>query len=216
MQVNYTATHARHLRQSTVAQARQIAAAAPGTKVLAYQQGFLAMNCSDAEYEAMQDPSKGGWWTRNADGSVTQWDTAACPGNSDWRCRGPGSTPAGGKDYCAYGQRCARIYNASLPEVRSWFIDKVALPTLAEPTIAGLQVDNTMRAPEETEDCGPECFALLQRGAADLHRELGELMRAKHPVRPTTLLHSLTPEPWPECHTGRHSHKAPKRSLMAV
>ena len=93
------------MRQSTVAQARQIAAAAPGTKVLAYQQGFLAMNCSDAEYEAMQDPSKEGWWTRNADGSVTQWDTAACPGNSDWRCRGPGSTPAsGGQDYCEFGQ----------------------------------------------------------------------------------------------------------------
>ena len=43
-------------------------------------------------------------------------------------------------------------------------------------------MDNTMRAPEETEDCGRECFALLQRGAADLHRELGDIMRSKHPV----------------------------------
>jgi hypothetical protein len=123
-EVNYTATKAHHLRRSTIAQARAIVAAAPDTKVLAYQQGFLAMNVLDAWQEAVRDPAKQSWFVHKPDGSVFTWDVNP-------------NVP----DYCEYGQHCARVYNASVPEMRAWYISAAALPTLADPSIKGLQVE---------------------------------------------------------------------------
>ena len=170
-EVNYTATHSHQLRQSTVAQAQAIVAVAPATKVLVYQQGFLALNFSDAEGAAIQNRSKDSFWIHNADGSVYEWDAG-------------GNNPA----YCAYGQHCARVMNSSVPEMRRWYVEQVALPTLAEDGVGGLFVDNSMQLGMPPPSQGAPWLSLaLQRGAAQLHREVGEAMLAQHPGKRTLL-----------------------------
>jgi hypothetical protein len=165
-EVNFTASRSHHLRQNTVAQAQAIVAAAPASKVLVYQQGFLALNFSDAEAAAMSDRANDDWWIHNQDGSIFTWDVGDC----------------------SYGVHCARVMNSSVAEMRKWYVDKVALPTLAMDGVAGLFVDNSMQLGMPPPSQGAPWQSLdLQRAAAQLHREIGQAMLAQHPGKRTLL-----------------------------
>ena len=45
---------------------------------------------------------------------------------------------------CDWGQHCALILNASVPAARRWFTEQVALPTMAQGSVAGIFYDNSM------------------------------------------------------------------------
>lgn len=172
-EVNYTATRSHHLRQCTTEQARAIVAAKPAMRVFVYQQGLLASNYSDAESAALQDRSKDSWWIHDPSGVAHAWDF----GNGDPR-------------YCDYGQRCARVLNASVPELRKWFVDEVALPTIADPAVAGLFYDNSMQLgqPNQAWVGGNPAVGLeLQRASAELQRQIGEAVLAHFPGKRTLL-----------------------------
>lgn len=176
-EVNYTATKSHHLRQSTTAQARAIVAANPSMKVFCYQQGLLAANYSDAESAAIQDPRKNGWWMHDLNGALHAWDTKNRPG----------------MQYCEYGQRCARVLNSSVPEMRKWFVDSIAMPTLADPAVAGLFYDNSMQLGQPSQQwiakgpAGADQALELQRASAELQRQIGEATLAQHPGKRTLL-----------------------------
>jgi hypothetical protein len=187
-EVGFYPTFAHHLRQETTAQARAIVAAKPTAKVLVYQQGFLALNFSDAEAAAIANRSRDHWWIHNADGSVYTWDDGA---------------PA----HCEWGVHCARVMNASVPELRQWYVDEVAMPTLAHPEVAGLFVDNSMQLGMPWPSQGAPWHSLtLQRGSAELQRQIGQAMLAQHPGKRTLLsvlqIHftdNQPPMPLPAC-----------------
>lgn len=187
-EVGFYPTMAHHLRQQTTAQARAIVAAKPTAKVLVYQQGFLALNFSDAEAAAIANRSRDHWWIHNADGSVYTWDDGA---------------PA----HCAWGVHCARVMNASMAELRQWYVNEVALPTLAEEGVAGLFVDNSMQLGMPWPSQGAPWHSLaLQRGSAQLHRQVGQAMLAQHPGKRALLsvlqIHftdNQPPAPTPRC-----------------
>jgi hypothetical protein len=152
---NYTQTSAHHLRQSTVSQARAIVAAAPDAKVLGYVQGYLALNFSDSAGIAIQNSSKDNFWVHNPDGTLFE---VSVEGN------------------CEFGQQCGRVMNASVPELRKWWVEKVALPTLQSDGVAGLFIDNSMAlglGPSINGGVWPASVA-VQRESAQMLRLLGE------------------------------------------
>ena len=144
---------------------------APTAKVLAYKQGFLALNFSDAEAAAFQNRSRDGWWMKNKDGTAFVW--------------------GGGNCNYAYGNCNARVINATIPEVRQWFVQSVALPSLASDAVAGFFVDNAMELGVSAQT--PWRSVELQRAAAQMHRELGEAILKQFPGKRAllSLSHSL-------------------------
>ena len=156
---NYSHTLAHHLRQNTVRQAQAIVAAAPCAKVLGYLQGYLALNFSDPESVAIRGHEKDDFWIRNPDGTLVE------------------KSVTGG---CEYGQQCGRVMNASVPELRNWYVEEVALPTLRSDGVAGLFVDNSMALGlGPSINGGPWGASIaMQRASATLLRQLGEATRA--------------------------------------
>jgi len=154
-EVNYTATAAHHLRRSTVTQAQAIVAAAPAAKVLGYVQGYLALNFSDPGGAAIQGTSKDGHWIHNPDGSLCEVSVA---GN------------------CEFGFQCGRVMNASVPELRNWWVEQAALPTLQSDGVAGSFVDDSMALGLGPAINGGEWPASIavQRDSAQMLRLLGE------------------------------------------
>ena len=177
-EVGYTQTKSHHLRKFTTSQAQAIIAANPAMKVFVYQQGELASNYSDAERVAIEDPTKDAWWIHDLKGKLFTWDTGRPPFK-------PG--------YCEWGQRCARLLNVSVPAMRKWFVDKIVLPTLADPAVAGTFYDESMQLGQRPAPwiadgaAGAVQARRLQLDSAQLHREVGEAVLREHPGKRTLL-----------------------------
>ena len=163
---NYSATSAHHLLQSTASQAQAIVAAAADAKVLGYVQGFLALNFSDPASVAIRGRSKDNFWIHKPDGTLFEVSVA---GN------------------CEYGMQCGRVMNASVPELRKWWVEEVALPTMQTDGVAGLFIDNSMAlglGPSINGGLWPASIA-VQRDSAQMLRLLGEAAQIFAPGKRT-------------------------------
>jgi hypothetical protein len=81
-----------------------------------------------------------------------------------------------------------RVHPARQAEMRRWYVDEVALPTLAMDGVGGLFVDNSMQLGMPPPSQGAPWLSIeLQRGAAELHRQIGLATLAQHPGKRTLL-----------------------------